>query len=135
MTQIGRHLLNVGQVQVAKAALARRTTFAPDQRTKVAQAETTGKLNKLEDWYRKELVRRQLFAEGALPPAKYPMQVAKVPHQANTSAGDSTRVSGENAESPQSSGKGARTHEQQAETLMAEAWDNAIGMPPLSSGS
>ena len=87
--------------------MARREAFAPAERINIVQAETTGKLSRLEDYCRKALLREKFYAEDALPPAQYPMQSAKAPNQAETSEVDSTRIKGENAERPQSSGQGA----------------------------
>ena len=110
LANCGRYLLKVGHVleHAAKKAIAKREAFAPHERIRIIQGETTGKLNKLEDYFRKELLKRKLYAEDALPPAMFPVQVVEAPSQAKTHEVDSTRVSGENAESPQSSGQGAR---------------------------
>ena len=64
--------------------------FAPNERVTIIQAATTDKLNTLENYSRKKLLKRKLYADDALPPAMFPMQVVQAPSQAETSEVDST---------------------------------------------
>ena len=68
LAHCGRYLLKVDQVldQAAKKAIAKREALALDERIKILMAETTAKMDKIENYFRKELLKRKLYAEDAL---------------------------------------------------------------------
>ena len=55
LANCGRYLLKIGHVieHASKKAIAKREVLPPNARIKILEAETKGKLNKLEDYYRK----------------------------------------------------------------------------------
>ena len=90
LANCGRYLLKVGQAlaQAAKQATAKRQVLAPTERIKIVEVETTGKLSRLEDYFRKELLKRRVYADDTLPAAKFPMPVVTAPSQAQARVPD-----------------------------------------------
>ena len=75
LANCGRFLLKVGQVleQAAKKATAQRLPLTPEVRLRILREESADKFNRAEDYFRKQLVKQNLYAEGDLPVPLYPM--------------------------------------------------------------
>ena len=79
--------------------------FSPTERIGIVEEESKDKLCKLEDWFRKELLKRKVFdADDALTAAKYPMRVVAAPSQAHAHVVDAASHACKMEPSPTSSG-------------------------------
>ena len=93
LANCGRYILKVGAVldQAAKKASSKDDDLTLAAREEVLRAEADNKINKIEDCFRKDLLKRKLYTEDDIPPAKYPVQVKKAPSQEQTSEVAPTR--------------------------------------------
>jgi len=114
LANCGRYLLKVGSVldQAAKKAMSRRVPLEPTDRLRILKDECAGKFSKMEDYYRKELVTRKLYTEGALPAAVHPMKddSTQTPpiQQEISSAHVGSQPSGVKAKGTKSGGQGGQ---------------------------
>ena len=84
MANCGRYLLKVGHAleTAAKREISKQGVLAPRERIGIVERESKGRLSRLEDFFRRELLKRKLYAEDALPQAAFPMEVVTAPSQA-----------------------------------------------------
>ena len=75
LAQSGRILLKVGQAleQAVKKATAQRLPLTPAARLQILKEECADKFNRAEDYFRKQLVKQNLYAEGDLPAVVHPI--------------------------------------------------------------
>jgi hypothetical protein len=74
LANCGRYLLKVGQVleHALKIGIAKQRPLTPPERLEVVNAECAGKFSKIEDYFRKELVKRKLYTAESLPASQHP---------------------------------------------------------------
>ena len=83
LANCGRYILKVGAVldQAAKKASSKDDDLTPAAREEVLRAEADNKINKIEDCFRRDLLKKKLYTEDGIPPARHPVQVKKAPSQ------------------------------------------------------
>ena len=81
LANCGRYLLRIGSAleQAAKKALLKQAPLTPEERLRFLETECQGKLGQLEDYFRKQLVKRSLYTETDLPETLYPMSQSSEP--------------------------------------------------------
>ena len=91
LANCGRHLLKVGGVleQAVKKAASKSEVLHPEERLKILKAECADSLGRMEDNFRKVLVKNSVFAEEDLPDMKYLMKVQGEAECSNLTQGSS----------------------------------------------